>query len=100
MGTGLLLPESRLPDYPRKNRPRPARTPFFQERVQALKEWREKKAAELGLDHGLVCANSIIHELAARRPVTPGELEKMEKLRNWQRRELGGEIMAVMSATR
>lgn len=96
----LLLPESDLPEYPRNSRPRPPRIPFFQERVQALREWREKKASGLGLDLGLICANSMLHELAARRPLTPGEIGRMEKMRQWQKDEFGGEISAILSAAR
>ena len=94
----LNLPDDRLPEYPRRAGRRPARNPLVQARVQALREWRDSRSVALGLDGGLVCANSVIQELAEKCPVTPGDLDRVERFRNWQKREFGAEISALLSA--
>ncbi|MCX5642322.1 MAG: HRDC domain-containing protein [Candidatus Omnitrophica bacterium] len=93
----LNLSDERLPEYPRGVRRKPSRVHHFQERVQGLKEWRDSRSAILGLDGSLVCANSLIQELAVKRPVTPEELDRVERLRKWQNREFGAEICNVLS---
>ena len=93
----LDIPDERLPEHPRGIGRRPSRSPRFQARVQGLKEWRDSRSAVLGLDGSLVCANSLIQELAVKCPVTPEALDRVERLRKWQNREFGAEICAIMS---
>ena len=92
----LDIPDERLPEYPRGIGRRPNRSPRFQARAQGLKEWRDIRSAVLGLDGSLVCANSLIQELAAKCPVTPEALDRVERLRKWQKREFGAEICNVL----
>ena len=92
----LDLPDGRLPEYPRGVGRRPSRIHRFQERVQGLKEWRDSRSAALELDGSLVCANSLIEELAVKCPVTPEALDRVERLRKWQKREFGGEMCKVL----
>ena len=92
----LNLPDERLPEYPRGIGRRPSRSHRFEARVQGLKEWRDSRSAALGLDGSLVCANSVIQELAVKCPVTPEALDRVERLRKWQNREFGAEICNVL----
>jgi len=48
------------------------------------------------LDGSLVCANSVIQELAVKCPVTPEALDRVERLRKWQKREFSAEICNVL----
>ncbi len=94
--SGLELPESRLPVYPKGERRRSGKSNWSPLSVQNLKEWRNRRAAALGLDCSLVCTTSMIQALAARRPLTPEALDQVEGLRNWQKREFGAEICVVL----
>ncbi len=96
----LELPGERLPEYPKAVRRRPKYSPRFQVRVQALKEWRDRRAADLGLEAGLVCANRVIYELAGQEPVAPEDLGRVRLLRRWQQEEFGEEICRVIKGNR
>jgi len=87
----LALPEGRLPQYPRGVRR--VREPEVEKRMAALKQWRSHKAAELKLDAGLLINNTLLEELARRQPQQSAELDM---LKNWQRRVLGEELLALL----
>jgi ribonuclease D len=94
--SALDLPDERLPEYPVGVGWKPSRSHRFQAIVQGLKEWRDSRSTALGLDGSLVCANSVIQELAVKCPVTPEVLDRVERLRKWQNREFGAEICNVL----
>lgn len=94
----LALPEARLPEYPRPAGRRPRPGPAVLARVRALKEWRASRAAALGLEPSLVCANSVIEQLADQAPLSPAALDEVPRLRRWQKEEFGAEIMARLAA--
>jgi ribonuclease D len=92
----LDISDERLPEYPRGAGRRPRYNRRFQARAQGLKEWRDRRSAGLGLDGSLVCANSLIQELAVKCPVTTEALDRVERLRKWQKREFGAEICTIL----
>lgn len=98
LGQALKLPAGQLPAYPRRGGRRRARDPRFHDLVRALKRWRVDRAAGLGLDVSIICANSVLEELAEKRPLAPGALDGVERLREWQKREFGAEISGLIAA--
>jgi ribonuclease D len=87
VATALEIPESELPVFPRGERRE--RDPAVERRLARLKEWRQKTAAELAMDPGIVINNAALEEVARRRPHTPEELATVPGLKDWQRRVLG-----------
>jgi ribonuclease D len=94
----LALPETALPDYPRKKSP--SLSPRVPERINALKSWRDPKAAELEIDPTLICNKSLLTNLAVRNPHDMTALAGVEELKRWQREAFGEEILAVLDALR
>ena len=92
------LPNDKLPVYPRKRAPRmPAGVP---ERVATLKAWRDRKAAELDLDPGLVLNKTLIQAIAVTRPVRRKDLAAIEDIRRWRCHAFGPDLVALMKARR
>lgn len=92
------LPENKLPVYPRQKAPRlPARVP---ERVTALKAWRDRKAASLELDPGLMLSKALMQAIALRHPQSLAELAEVPDLRQWRHKAFGRDIVRVMGQTR
>ncbi|MEJ2201577.1 MAG: ribonuclease D [Desulfuromonadaceae bacterium] len=92
--TGLELPKDQLPSYPRT--PRPEKDPAADKRLAALKDWRKTKAEQLELDPGVLINNALLETLSRQVPRTVPELEQIPGLKNWQRRVLGEEILALL----
>jgi len=80
-------PESAWPRVPRRPRERP--DPALEERVARLKALRAQRAPAVGLDPGLVCANSVLAAVGRREPRSPADLAEVPDLRRWQREILG-----------
>ena len=97
IGEALDLPEEELPVYPRKKGKRIC--PKATERAKALRKWRERRAVEMALDPGLICANARIQSLALVNPIKSDDLERINGLRNWQRRVFGREICELLRNT-
>ena len=79
---GLLVTKADLPAPPR-GRPR-KKTSAMQNRLERLREWRKTRAAELGLDPGVLFPQSTLEALAAVGPQAlerPGEIPG---LRAWR----------------
>ncbi len=91
---GLALPASALPVWPRA--PRLERDPTVDARLAALKEWRRDKAVTLAIDPGVLINNTLLELLARDNPATSRQLEGCPGMKNWQRRELGGELLACL----
>jgi ribonuclease D len=96
VAAGQRLPKEQLPVYPR-GEPR-IRDPEVDRLVSALKQWRTAAAAELEMDPGVLINNALLEEIARARPRKPADLEKLDAMKNWQRRELGEGIISVLSA--
>lgn len=91
---GQNLPVSQLPSYPRQ--PRTEKDPAADQRLAALKAWRKGRAAALEIDSGVLINNALLESLARQCPRSGAQLEKLPGLKNWQRRVLGDDILAVL----
>ncbi len=95
---GMELPTDRLPVYPRL--PRIEKDPAVDKRLAAFKEWRKSKAEALELDPGLLINNALLETLSRQVPLTSAQLEQVPGMKNWQRIELGDDILEVLKASR
>jgi ribonuclease D len=94
---GLTLPEERLPNLTRSKRPPP--DPAYDARLDRLKVVRNRMAASVGLEPGLVCPNGTLQAVARLSPTRPEELAAIPELRAWQREVLGDrQILIAVSA--
>jgi ribonuclease D len=90
----LTLPKHKLPRYPYKPSFFPDNT--VSAKLKTLKKWREHKADEFKMDPGVLLNNSTIKALAEKNPKTLDELFAIDELKNWQKKEFGAEILAVL----
>ena len=88
------LPEDKLPVFPRNVGERISAK--MSKKVKALREWREQRAKEMGIDPSLVCTNNQIHSLARAHPKRRKDLEDIDTIRAWQRRLFGSEICYLL----
>jgi ribonuclease D len=93
--TALEIPDSELPVYPRGERRQ--KDPQIEKRINRLKDWRKKVAAELQLDPGVLINNALLEELARKQPRSEQELSDIDLLKNWQRRVLGEGILNTLN---
>ena len=104
-GTALLegvrrARELRDADLPRVARAaRSPRDPAFDERVERLKAARNRVAAELGLDPGVVCGRPTLEAVAraVSSPTDRAGLSRVEELRRWQIQVLGDALLAALA---
>ena len=92
----LALPESELPRVERA--PRQARDPAVEARVERLKAARNRAAAELGLDPGVLCGRSTLEAVARAEP-PPNDragLARIGELRRWQIEAFGDALLAAL----
>ena len=94
----LALPEAELPDYPRKKSP--VLSPRVPERINALKDWRDQKAADLEIEPTLIFNKSLMTTLAVENPRDAAALGAVEELKAWQQEAFGEDILAVLAALR
>lgn len=90
----LQIPQNELPLYPKRRAPRVDAS--VSARVKALKSWRDSKSQVLKIDSGLLCNNFLISAVAVQSPLNVKALEKIEGMKNWQRKEFGREIIALL----
>lgn len=96
VAAGLAVPEQDLPRFPRGERV--LRDPEVDARLARLKDWRKAKAAELELDPGVLINNTLLEELARRRPREAAALAAVPGLKRWQQRELGAALLRTLAA--
>lgn len=90
----LKKPDADWPVYPKKKSS--ASSPVAPKKVKVLKEWRDRVAAKLSIDPGVLISNNIIHSLVIKKPATLDDLKKIECLKNWRRKEFGKDILLVL----
>ena len=90
----LNLRENKLPVYPRTKAP--VEKPEVTERIKALKAWRDKKAKILEINPCLVLTKAMINTLAIYNPLDKSDIERIKELKNWQKKEFGEDITAVL----
>ena len=94
---GLAVPEDELPKFPRGPR-RPPPDPEFDDRLQALKARRNALAERMGLLPGVLCPNAILEAIARDRPEPVEAMAGIPGMREWQRKEIGAELLAAVPA--
>jgi ribonuclease D len=90
---GLAVPDDKLPRFPRA--PRWDRDPDFEQRVNRLREVRERVARELDLDPGFLVSRERLEAIARRKPASLEDLRALPELRNWQVDVLGNALLAA-----
>ena len=91
---GQAVPEADLPRFPRG--PRWSRDPDYEDRVMALKSVRDKRAAELELDPGVLCPRERLEAIARRKPESIEELTEVPEIRRWQVEVLGDQLIGAL----
>jgi ribonuclease D len=79
---GLAVPDADLPRFPRG--PRWDRDPDFDSRVSAIKTARDRIAAELDMDTGVLLSRDRMEAIARAKPASPDDFDKIPELRKWQ----------------
>lgn len=92
---GLAVPEGDLPRFPRH--PRPERDVELENRVEALRRARSKRAGELDLDPGFLMPRSLLTEVARAEPRTLEQLAEVDGVRKWQSEALGDALLVALS---
>ena len=59
---------------------------------------RNRLAAELDLQPGVLCPNGTLEAIAKANPGTLEELALLPELRRWQLREVGGALLKALPA--
>ncbi len=91
------LPSDKLPLYPRNHSPRlPAQ---LAPKIKALRNWRDRKAQNEGLDPPVLLSKAMIRQIVLANPGNQRELESIEGIRRWQCRVLGPELLQVLKST-
>ncbi|OQY50935.1 MAG: hypothetical protein B6240_00780 [Desulfobacteraceae bacterium 4572_87] len=97
----LSLAEKELPVYPRKRSENIS--PRVGARLKHLKEWRDQRGSEMGVDPALVCTNAQAKTLAVSNPHDPDDIRAWESkpglgVKNWQREQFGTEICGILKS--
>ena len=92
---GLDTPEAELPKFPRL--PRRVKDPRFEDRVKALKKWRQEAALAYAIEPGVLINNAAIEALAELQPRTLDDLNQVAGLKNWQKEEFGARLLSALS---
>ncbi len=96
VGAALKLRDAELPRVERTARP--PRDPAFDARVERLKAARNRVAAELGLDPGVLCGRATL-EAVARAASSLNDragLARLGELRRWQIEVLGDALLGAL----
>ncbi|MDY0133260.1 MAG: HRDC domain-containing protein [Desulforegulaceae bacterium] len=90
----MEIPNSRLPSYPKKKKPKYFNYPASQ-RSQCLRKWRADKSKSLSLEPGIILNNNLLCEISEKNPKTFEDLLEIS-LKRWQVREFGDEILELI----
>ncbi len=88
------LPESELPRLERSARP--PKDPDFDVRVERLKAVRNRVAAELNVDPGVLCGRTTLEAVARAAPKDRAGLAQVGELRRWQADVLGNALLEAL----
>jgi len=91
----LAVPANELPRYP-YSRPKRINSDVSA-KFKALKLWREKKAMDLEMDPGVLINNTALRTIAESNPKNQKDLDAIPVLKNWQKKELGADIIMTLS---
>jgi ribonuclease D len=90
----MAVPEESLLHYPRRKKIDLGATERL--KIKALKQWREQRADELGLEPGILLSTALIHLLALKNPASLSEMEGIPEIKRWQQETFGPEILLVL----
>jgi len=88
------LPDRELPRVERQARP--PKDPGFDVRMERVKAVRNRVAAELGLEAGVLCGRTTLEAVVRARPLDRAALERIPELRHWQVDVLGAALLEAM----
>ncbi|MFO8084314.1 MAG: HRDC domain-containing protein [Desulfobacterales bacterium] len=91
----LSIPIEQLPSYPRKKAPQ--LDPNVPKRVNALRNWRDSYAKKLNIDSSIITPKSIMTALAIKKPQKIDDLDSIDELKNWQKKEFGNHILDILN---
>lgn len=91
---GAAIPVAKLPCFPMSERT--IRDRYQEERLKRLKEWREIKAADLGLGVGIIANNNLLEALADAAPNSMESLAEIPGLKGWQKKEFAAELLDLL----
>jgi ribonuclease D len=90
----LAIPRRQLPRYPHQ------RLSFndsaLSPKIKKLKTWRQQKAQTLKMDAGVMLNNSILKTVAEKNPGSIDDVFAINEMKNWQKKEFGHEMLAVL----
>ena len=66
------------------------------DRYEALRAWRRERAQPRGVEPDVILSNHILHILAHENPTSPEQLDVLNVLNGWERREYGREVVALL----
>lgn len=95
VAAALAIPEPELPRLERP--PRPPHDPAFDERQEKLKAARNARAAELGLDPGVLCGRVALEAVARAHPTDRAGLARISELRRWQLQAVGDALVQALA---
>lgn len=103
MGSGLLdavkrgraKPHGPIPKSQGNGRRRMDRR--IERRVGILKRWRTPRAADLGIDPGILCPNAGLEAIAWANPQNLSDLPNVPELRRWFSEAFGAEVVAALA---
>ena len=93
---GVKVPAAWQPRYPRERRPE--RNRAQEQRLKALKCWREQKAKGFGVAGGVLVNNKTLEGIADLGPSSVEELAAGAGLKGWQAAAFGKELLEVCRA--
>ena len=89
------IPEQDLPRIERP--PRPPHDPAVDVRLEKLKAARNARAAELGIDPGVLCGRAALDAVARAHPKDRAGLSAIGELRRWQVTAAGDALLAALA---
>ncbi len=92
----LSLQPEELPVYPRQQRFVKDRQK--EERMKKLKQWREAKAAELGIDAGVLVNNSMLEAVADSVSRGRDGAPFLPSLKKWQKEAFGADLTTFVKS--
>jgi ribonuclease D len=91
------LEEGELQGYPPRERSGPGRPPpEVEELANRLKGVRNRVAAELGLDRGVLMPNAALLDLARTAPDTEEGIRQVDGVKGWQAAVVGPEMLPLL----
>lgn len=91
---GMAVPEAELPRFPRAQRWE--RDVDHEDRVERLKQARNRRAEELGLDPGFAMGRTLLEDVARAMPKDAAALAAVPGVRGWQVEALGEALLGAL----